>query len=60
MNKCSFCKTDVVKGTGKMLAKNSGKVLWFCGRKCEKNMLQLKRNPAKLKWATKVKQIVKK
>jgi large subunit ribosomal protein L24e len=60
MIKCTFCKKDIIKGTGKMLAKNSGKVLWFCGRKCEKNMLKLKRNPAKLKWASKLKQIVKK
>ncbi len=60
MPNCSFCKIDIDPGTGKMLAKNSGKVLWFCSRKCEKNMLILKRNPAKFKWASKLKQIVKK
>jgi large subunit ribosomal protein L24e len=55
MSNCIFCKTDIEAGTGKMLVKNNGKVLWFCSRKCEKNMLKLKRNPAKLKWASKPK-----
>jgi large subunit ribosomal protein L24e len=55
MAKCTFCKTDIPNGTGKMFVKVTGKVLWFCTRKCEKNMLKLKRNPAKYKWASKVK-----
>ena len=54
MANCTFCKTEIAKGTGKMLVKNSGKVLHFCGSKCEKNTLKLKRNPLKFKWASKV------
>jgi large subunit ribosomal protein L24e len=60
MPNCSFCKSDIDAGTGKMFAKNSGKVLWFCTRKCEKNMLILKRNPTKRKWSAKLKQVLKK
>jgi len=36
-----------------MLAKNDGTVLWFCSAKCKKNMLELKRDPRKLKWTKK-------
>ena len=53
--KCSFCKTDIPRGTGTMFIKNSGKVFWFCKKKCEKNMFKLKRNPTNLKWSSKEK-----
>jgi large subunit ribosomal protein L24e len=33
-----------------MYVRRDGKVLYFCSRKCEKNMLKLRRNPRKLKW----------
>jgi large subunit ribosomal protein L24e len=48
--KCSFCGKEIPKGTGKMLIKNDGKILYFCSRKCEKNMIILKRDPKKIKW----------
>jgi len=47
---CSFCGYEIEVGTGKMYVRRDGKVLYFCSRKCEKNMLKLKRNPRKLKW----------
>lgn len=50
MARCSFCKTDIERGTGKIFVTKEGKVLNFCSRKCEKNMLKLKRLPRKLKW----------
>lgn len=28
----------------------SGKILHFCANKCEKNMLQLKRKPLRVRW----------
>ena len=59
MAKCSFCGDDIEKGTGKMYVKKDGKILHFCSRKCEKNMLKLKRKPTKLKW-TKPKKPTKK
>jgi large subunit ribosomal protein L24e len=47
---CSFCGEEIEPGTGKMFVKKDGKVLYFCSRKCEKNMIKLKRNPRKFKW----------
>ncbi len=42
---CSFCGTPVAFGTGKMFVKKDSKILWFCSRRCEKNLLVLKRSP---------------
>lgn len=50
MVKCSFCGRKILTGTEKMFVKKDGKVLHFCSKKCEKNMLKLKRKPRKLKW----------
>ncbi len=50
---CSFCKEELKPGTGKMLVKNDGSILYFCSSKCEKNMVKLKRNPRKVKWVKK-------
>jgi large subunit ribosomal protein L24e len=36
---------DIPQGTGKMYVKKDAKIYWFCSRRCEKNMLVLKRNP---------------
>ena len=47
---CSFCGYEIEPGAGKMVVRKDGKILYFCSRKCEKNMLGLKRNPRKLKW----------
>jgi len=47
---CSFCGEDIEPGTGNMFVRRDGKVFYFCSRKCEKNMLELGRNPRKLKW----------
>ena len=48
--KCSFCGTDIPKGTGKMFVKKEGAVFFFCSRKCQKNLLVLKRSPHKTGW----------
>jgi large subunit ribosomal protein L24e len=50
---CSFCDRPVAKGSGTMFVKNDGNVFWFCSAKCKKNMLELKRDPRKLKWTKK-------
>ncbi|MCD6557459.1 MAG: 50S ribosomal protein L24e [Candidatus Aenigmarchaeota archaeon] len=47
---CSFCGNKFEKGTGKLLVLNTGKLLWFCSSKCEKNMMKLKRDPKSVKW----------
>lgn len=50
MVKCSFCGTSIPKGTGKIFVRDNGTILHFCSGKCEKNMLELKRDARKLKW----------
>lgn len=60
MVKCTFCKKEIEKGTGKMYVKNDGKIFYFCSNKCDKNLLKLKRKPAKIKWAVKTKKVSKK
>ncbi len=52
-HRCSFCREDIEPGTGKMFVKKDGNVLQFCSRKCEKNMLKLKRSPRKVNWIRK-------
>jgi len=53
--KCNFCKNEIEKGTGKMFVKADGKIFYFCSRRCEKNMLKLKRDPTKVNWVRKAK-----
>ena len=53
MAKCSFCGKDIEKGTGLIYVRKDGKLYQFDKRKCEKNMLKLKRKPANIKWASK-------
>ena len=48
--KCSFCGKEIPKGKGIMYVKNDGKVLYFCSRKCEKNMLALGRKARNVTW----------
>jgi large subunit ribosomal protein L24e len=48
--KCTFCKTEISRGTGKISVQADGKLFYFCSRKCEKNMTQLKRKPRTTKW----------
>ncbi len=51
--KCSFCGSDILPGTGKIVVLPDGSFLTFCSRKCEKNYLELKRSPQKVKWTAK-------
>jgi len=57
--KCSFCKQNINKGTGKIYVQKTGKVLYFCSLKCEKNMLKLKRKPRTTKWTQEYQDIKK-
>jgi|TARA_B100000315_G_scaffold240453_1_gene260280 large subunit ribosomal protein L24e len=50
MAKCDFCKKSIPFGTGKKYVQNDGKILDFCTRKCEKNMLVLKRTSRTTRW----------
>lgn len=51
MSKCTFCSTQIERGTGKLFVENTGKLQWFCSSKCEKNLRKLGRDPRKFKWA---------
>ncbi|MHA2251335.1 MAG: 50S ribosomal protein L24e [Candidatus Kariarchaeaceae archaeon] len=51
--KCSFCGHDIPRGTGIIYVKTDGTILRFCTRKCRVSMVDMKRNPRKLKWTTK-------
>jgi large subunit ribosomal protein L24e len=53
--KCSFCKSEIELGTGKMFVKNDGRIFYFCSSKCSKNMLKLGRESKKVKWIRKKK-----
>ena len=47
---CTFCGNRIKKGTGTMFVKKDGKVFYYCGSKCEKNHLKLKRIPRHTTW----------
>ncbi|AIY90370.1 50S ribosomal protein L24e [Geoglobus acetivorans] len=47
---CSFCGEEIEPGTGKIYVRRDGRILHFCSRKCEKNMVKLGRNPRRVKW----------
>ncbi len=49
--KCSFCGNEIEPGTGKIYAKKDGTVYNFCKNKCQKNMLELKRIPRRVRWS---------
>jgi len=43
----------MMPGTGMIYVRKNGQVLNFCKSKCRKNMIQLKRNPARVDWTQK-------
>ena len=50
MPRCTFCGVEIERGTLKLYVYTSGKTANFCSRKCEKNLLKLKRKPLETKW----------
>jgi large subunit ribosomal protein L24e len=50
MATCSFCSSELIKGSGIMYAKKDGTVYFFCSSKCRKNQLGLKREGRRMKW----------
>ncbi|MBS7628037.1 50S ribosomal protein L24 [Candidatus Bathyarchaeota archaeon] len=47
---CTFCGREFPPGTGIMYVRRDGSIQWFCSRRCRVNMLDLRRDPRKLKW----------
>ncbi|MEM0333660.1 MAG: 50S ribosomal protein L24e [Candidatus Aenigmatarchaeota archaeon] len=50
--KCNFCNSKIEEGTGKIFVRNSGEILYFCSKKCERYYL-MGRKKEKLKWVRK-------
>lgn len=50
MVKCTFCGKEISQGTGLLYVKKDAKVMNFCSRKCEKNLLKLGRKSRTTKW----------
>ncbi|NJL44030.1 MAG: 50S ribosomal protein L24e [Nitrosarchaeum sp.] len=50
MVSCDFCGVSIPEGTGKLFIKTDGKQYRFCSRKCEKNLLVLKRKARETPW----------
>ena len=47
---CNFCGTQIEPGTGILYVRKDGNTLNFCTRKCQVNMVQMKRVPRRVKW----------
>ena len=47
---CSFSHEEIEPGTGMMIVRRDGTVIWFKDSKARKNSLKLKRNPRRMKW----------
>lgn len=47
---CNFCGNEIPHGKERIFVITKGKVFHFCSRKCEKNLLKLKRKPREVKW----------
>lgn len=47
---CNFCGTQIEPGTGILYVRKDGNTLNFCSRKCQVNMVQMKRVPRRVKW----------
>lgn len=54
--KCTFCGNKIPDATGKIVVEKTGKLLYFCSSKCEKNQLKLKRKALKTRWTTRAQQ----
>jgi len=50
---CSFCNTEIPKGTGEMYVLRDGTVYNFCSSKCKANAVDLKREGRLFKWTSK-------
>ncbi|PIU30413.1 50S ribosomal protein L24e [Candidatus Woesearchaeota archaeon CG07_land_8_20_14_0_80_44_23] len=50
MARCSFCGKNIQRGTGILFVRKTGKILYFCSTKCQKNLLKLGRKPSDYKW----------
>ena len=52
MVKCSYCNTEIPVGSRTIYVYKSGKIIDFCSKKCEKNLIKLGRKAREQKWVT--------
>ncbi len=52
---CSFCGSEIKKGTGIVYAKLDGTVYNLCSKRCKENVV-MKKDKRKFKWANPDKQ----
>jgi len=50
---CSFCNTEIPKGTGEIYVHRDGTSLNFCSSKCRNNSTKLHREGRLMKWTSK-------
>ncbi len=48
--KCSYCSTDIERGTGTMYVQVDGRIFYFCSSKCQKGQLKLHRKGWETRW----------
>jgi large subunit ribosomal protein L24e len=47
---CSFCGGNIEPGTGRIFVRKDGLTYNFCGSKCFKNLVIMKRLPREIEW----------
>ena len=50
---CSFCNSEIPKGTGEMYVLRDGSLSNFCSSKCKANAVKLRREGRLFKWTSK-------
>jgi len=56
---CTFCGVTIDRGCGLTYVKKDAKILHFCSRKCEKNMIQLGRKARTTTWTAQYRTVKK-
>ncbi|MGI0141527.1 MAG: 50S ribosomal protein L24e [Candidatus Micrarchaeales archaeon] len=44
--KCSYCTSEIEKGTGMMYVKKTGQIRYFCSKRCYKFEVKMKKKPS--------------
>ena len=47
---CSFCGGNIEPGTGRIFVRKDGFTYTFCGSKCYKNLVKMRRLPRETEW----------
>jgi len=47
---CAFCGYEIPHGKERIFVNKKGELFRFCSKKCEKNLLKLRRKPREVRW----------